>query len=135
MKLPSLFRSVTPMRFDVKPRYYDPIKEELAERTSRIKKELEEGGSLDGESEEYSSKLYGGGIRGAFAQHRGIKPKKQTVLDSSTVIRTVLFFAMIIGAFGYIYIGPQIFTYMLYGAVGLGAGYYLVRFLKRGRKR
>jgi hypothetical protein len=134
MKFPSIFRTAAPMRFDIKPRYYDPIKEELEERTSRIKKELEEQGLLEEKDDESRSKSYGGGIRGSFSQHRGIKPKNQSVFNSTAMIRTVLFFAMIIGTFGYIYIGPQILNYMLYGALVLGAVYYFFRFLKRGRK-
>lgn len=132
MKFPSIFRTASPMRFDIKPRYYDPIKEELEERTSRIKRELEEGGLLD-EEERSIPKGIGGGIRGSFAQHRGIKPKNPSMFNSTAMIRTLLFFAMIIGAFGYIYVGPEVFNYMLYGALLCGGVYYLFRFLKKGK--
>lgn len=134
MKFPSIFRTATPMRFDIKPRYYDPIREELEERTSRIKKELEEEGLMEEGDDNDRSRLYGGGIRGSFSQYRGIKPKDQSIFNSTAMIRTLLFFAMIIGAFGYIYIGPQFLNYMLYGALAIGAVYYFFRFLKRGRK-
>ena len=40
MKLPSLTRLPKNRRFNFQPRYYDPIKEEIEERTSRIKKEI-----------------------------------------------------------------------------------------------
>ena len=132
MKFPSIFRTASPMRFDIKPRYYDPIKEELEERTSRIKKELEEEGLLD-EDEITTSKGYGSGIRGSFSQHRGIKPKSSNLFNSTAMVRTILFFAMILGAFGYIYIGPEIFNYMLYAAIFIGGIYYGFRFLKRGK--
>ena len=92
MKFPSIFRTATPMRFDIKPRYYDPIREELEERTSRIKKELEEEGYLEGEENMIQPKGYGGGIRGSFAQHRGIKPKSSNMFNSTAMIRTILFF-------------------------------------------
>ncbi len=134
MKFPSIFRTTAPMRFDIKPRYYDPIKEEIEERTARIKKELEEDGLLNPEEVEARSKSYGGGIRGAFSQHRGIKPKSQSMFNSTAMIRTLLFFGMIIAAFGYIYIGPEILNYMLYAALVLGGFYYFSRFIKRGRK-
>lgn len=134
MKFPSIFRTAAPMRFDIKPRYYDPIKEEIAERTARIKKELEEEGLLDPDGNEAQARSYGGGIRGAFSQYRGIKPKNQSMFSSTAMIRTLLFFGMIIAAFGYIYIGPQILEYLLYAALVLGGFYYLSRFLKRGRK-
>lgn len=133
MKFPSIFRTATPMRFDIKPRYYDPIREELEERTSRIKKELEEEGYLEGEENMIQPKGYGGGIRGSFAQHRGIKPKSSNMFNSTAMIRTILFFAMIIGAFGYIYVGPIILNYMLYGAIFIGGIYYGFRFLKKGK--
>lgn len=37
MKLPSLFKTPRYQRFHVTPRYYDPVKEEIDARTSRIK--------------------------------------------------------------------------------------------------
>lgn len=132
MKLPSIFRTASHMRFDIKPRYYDPIKEELEERTSRIRRELEEEGII--EKEKTSNPTSGGGgIRGTFAKNRGVKSKNSNTFNSTALIRTMLFFVMIIGLFGYIYIGPEIFNYMLYGAVILGGFYYLFRFLKKGK--
>ena len=47
MRFPSLFRLPRHQQFDIKPRYYDPIKEEIRERTERIKGELE--GNQSGE--------------------------------------------------------------------------------------
>lgn len=132
MKFPSIFRTASPMRFDIKPRYYDPIKEELEERTSRIKRELEEQGILEQEERD-SPKGHGGGIRGSFSQHRGIKPKDSNMFNSTAMIRTILFFAMVIGTFGYIYVGPEILYYLLYGAILIGSIYYLFRFLKKGK--
>lgn len=134
MKFPSLFRSASPMRYDVKPRYYDPIKEELEERTSRIKREMEEEGLLEKEEDGVRSKSYGGNLRGSFAQHRGIKPKSSSLFNSTAMIRTLLFFAMIIAAFGYIYLGPIILNYLLYAAIVLGGLFYASRFLRRKRK-
>lgn len=136
MKLPSIFRTASHMRFDIKPRYYDPIKEEIEERTSRIRYELEQEGLLtksekEGEGIEKRKGL-GSGIRGSFAQ-RGMKPKNTSMISSSSIVRTVLFFSMVIGVFGYIYMGPEIFNYMLFAAAAIGGGYYLFRFLKRSK--
>ena len=39
MRFPSLFRLPSHQRFNIEPRYYDPIKEEIEERTERIKRE------------------------------------------------------------------------------------------------
>ena len=40
MKVPSLFRLPKYQRFEVQPRYYDPIKEDLDKRTERIRQEM-----------------------------------------------------------------------------------------------
>ncbi len=43
MRLPSLIRLPRNKQFNIEPRYYDPVKEEMEERTSRIKNELSRG--------------------------------------------------------------------------------------------
>lgn len=132
MKLPSIFRTASHARFEIKPRHYDPIKEDIEERTSRIRQELIRDGQLakseGGEVEK--TRGIGTGIRGSFA-HRGMKAKKTSMISTSSIIRTILFFCMIIGVFGYIYVGPEIFYYLVFGAIGIAGGYYLLRFLKK----
>lgn len=128
MKFPSIFRTSSPMRYDIKPRYYDPVKEEIEQRTSRIKKELENEGLLKAGAEE-NIHSYGTGIRGSFSQYKGIKQRDTSLFNSTAMIRTLLFLAMVVLAFGYIYIGPDIFTYLLYVGV-IGAGVYLFFRLK-----
>ncbi len=134
MKFPSIFRTAAPMRFDIKPRYYDPVREEIEERTSRIRKEMEEEGLLSAGESEGNPKAYSGGIRGAFAQHRGIKPKNTSMFNSTAMIRTLLFFVMIIGVFGYIYLGTVILNYLLYLAIIAGGLFYGTRFINRRKK-
>lgn len=132
MKFPSIFRTASPMRYDIKPRYYDPVKEEIEQRTSRIKKELENEGLLR-PGEEADSSSYSAGIRGSFSQYKGIKQRDTSVFNSTAMIRTLLFLGMVSMAFGYIYIGPDIFTYLLY--VGLiAAGIYFIFKLKKRTK-
>lgn len=133
MKFPSLFRTATPMRFEIKPRYYDPIKEEIEQRTARIKEELREEGLLDEEDAERGGRPHVSGIRGAFTQYRGIKSTTKNDALATGSIRAIFFLIMVVGVFGYIYIGPAVLNYLLYGAVALGGGYYLFQFLKRGR--
>jgi hypothetical protein len=133
MKLPSIFRTASHTRFDIKPRYYDPIKEEIEERTSRIRLELEQEGKLEpsGEGAKGENRRgLGSGIRGSFAQ-RGVKTKSTGMVSTTGIVRSILFFSMIIGVFGYIYVGPEIFYYMLVGAGTIAGIYYLFRFLKR----
>jgi hypothetical protein len=134
MKFPSIFRTASPMRFDIKPRYYDPIKEEIEERTARIKSELEQEGVLERELEDGDLPSYKGSLRGSFAQYRGIKPKGSNLIGSTAVIRTLLFLAMILGCFGYIYLGPVVLDYLLYSAVAVAVVFFGFRFLKRGKK-
>ncbi|WP_420317518.1 hypothetical protein [Ekhidna sp.] len=47
MRFPSLFRLPRHQQFRIQPRYYDPVKEEIRERTERIKEQME--GSDTGE--------------------------------------------------------------------------------------
>ncbi len=128
MKLPTIFRTASHQRFSIKPRYYDPIKEEIEERTSRIKMELEQEGEIEQDSDSPSPRRPM--MKGSFSTFRSNKPRENAVFDSSTLIRSFLFLGMVLSAFGYIYVGPQIFTYMGYVAAGIGGVYYLLRFLK-----
>lgn len=132
MKFPSLFRTASPMRYDIKPRYYDPIKEEIEQRTSRIKRELAEQGLLDAENEDYLEK-FGSGIKGSFSQYRGIKPRETSLFSSTAIIRTLLFLGMVLMAFGYIYIGPDIFTYLLYLGLITAGVYFFFRLKNRSK--
>ena len=45
MKFPSFIRLPRHKRFNLEPRYYDPVKEEIEERTRVIKAELEGNGA------------------------------------------------------------------------------------------
>ena len=40
MRFPSLFRLPKNQQFRIQPRYYDPVKEEIGERTERIKEQM-----------------------------------------------------------------------------------------------
>lgn len=46
MKLPSLIRLPNNKKFTYEPRFYDPIKEEIDERTERIRREMESDASM-----------------------------------------------------------------------------------------
>lgn len=132
MKLPSIFKTASYQRFEIKPRYYDPIKEEIEERTARIKRELEEANGIP--SEERLSGTYGGSIKGSFSGQRGMKSKETSIFNSATLLRSIFFLGLILATFGYIYIGPETFTYLTYFAVLSGGIYFLFKFLKKGRR-
>jgi hypothetical protein len=129
MKLPSLFRTASNVRYDIKPRYYDPVKEEIEQRTARIKKELESEGFI--EESEFG---FRSNIKGAFGQSRGIKEKLDTKTVASTgLIRTFIFLLLMGSIFGYLYLGPVVFSYILYLAI-FSLGIYFLKRLKPTKK-
>src|SRR5690606_41659236 len=70
----SLHDALPILRFDIKPRYYDPVREEIEQRTSQIRKDLEAQGFLeksDGSSHDIGS--------------YGVGDRKSTRLNSSHV--------------------------------------------------
>lgn len=134
MKFPSIFRTSNPARFEVKPRYYDPVKEELKERTARIQKELEAEGKLGDVSEEDRLRHYESGIRGAFAQHQGIKAREESIMTSTAMIRTLIFLFLVAGLAGYIYLGPVIFEYLLYLGLLVVSVYYFFKLKPKSRQ-
>lgn len=91
MKLPSLTRLPKNKRFNFEPRYYDPIKEEIEEKTSRIRKEI-------GDSDEYFREH----ISSAF--RRRVRTEK-----TSGILQFILIISFVVIFFGYIYYGNQIF--------------------------
>jgi hypothetical protein len=124
MKIISLFRSKTPNRFEIKPRYWDPVKEEIEQRTSLIKRELEAQGKLTPEEIDQKAK-FETGIRGAFSKNRKNKSFASGSGGSTALIRTFIFLILLGGGGGYIYLGPIIFQYMLIIAALLGVIYFI----------
>jgi hypothetical protein len=92
MRLPTLTRLPKNRRFNFQPRYYDPIKEELSERTSRIKSELEQS----------QTSTYRENISAAFRRRRRAE-RKSGVMQFGFVIAFVLIFI------GYLSYGEKIF--------------------------
>jgi hypothetical protein len=121
MKLPSLFRTAQPMRFDIKPRFYDPVKEEIEQRTARIKKELQAEGKLPYEEgyDPENDSFRGSAIRGAFTQGSPIKGKTSTPFSNTGFLRLLIFLVLITLVFGYVYYGPDAVYYLLYFATGV----------------
>lgn len=134
MKFPSIFRTANPSRFDIKPRYYDPVKEELEQRTSRIKKELEAEGKFGDMDDSGRLRSYETGIRGAFSQHQGIRPRGGSIMASTAMLRTLIFLILVGGLAGYIYFGSVIFEYLLYFVVLLGVGYAFSKLKNKSRR-
>lgn len=96
MKVPSIFRLPRYQRFEVKPRYYDPIKEDLDNRSSRIKKEIE----LARQGKQVES------IRDAF-KARGASNRSADMFQ----ILMIIIISVSIG--GYIFYGASVYFALL----------------------
>jgi hypothetical protein len=93
MKRPSLFKTPRHQRFNLTPRHYDPIKEELEARTARIKAELEheqKGLNTSDDLEDFDAAA---GIRGAFKQ-RSNRTKSKSVNGMQLVILALIVFGL-----------------------------------------
>ncbi|MDX1628826.1 MAG: hypothetical protein R3345_09015 [Fulvivirga sp.] len=92
MKLPSLLRTPRHQRFHIEPRYYDPVKEEIEERTARIKRELQL--NKNGEGEESDASRLRGSFRRRRAKARGIN-----------IMQAVIVLLLASGFVGFLYFG------------------------------
>nr|MBI1229302.1 hypothetical protein [Cytophagales bacterium] len=132
MKFPSIFRTSQPQRFNIVPRHYDPVKEEIAMRTSKIKMDLERDGRLPSEDDSAASYLgAGSSIRGAFTQGSPIKKKPTSIFESTGVIRLLIVVLLLTGFGGYVYVGPEIIYYFIY--LGIGVGSLILLFKLKGK--
>ena len=95
MKIISLFtKAPTHQRFNYRPRYYDPAKDEMLERENRIRKEIERERGISHSDEDYRSR-----IAGSFqAARKRSKPSAQT---GEVVMRlgVLLFMTLLLIAF------------------------------------
>lgn len=132
MKIPSFVRVAKPHRFHITPRHYDPIKEEIEQRTSAIRKELEQKGILDADASQTDfSAGYQSSIRGAFRSRS--KARSSSVFERSGLIRFIIFALLLGGLGGYLYLGPEVLYYLAYISLGIALVIILKR-LKSKRK-
>lgn len=133
MKIPSLVRIARPHRFNITPRHYDPIKEEIEQRTSAIKRQLEAEGVIQSDRgiDDIPHSDYGSSIRGAF-KPRSTK-SSPLLFEKTGLLRLVLFALIVGGLVGYLYLGLEIIYYLFYLMIGVGLVVALKR-LKRRRK-
>ena len=83
MNFPSIFRVNRPSRFNISPRHYDPVKEEIKRRTENIKRDLERTGELSPEEEALLESRVSGrtsSIRGAFTSGSPIKKQPTKII-------------------------------------------------------
>ncbi|MEK6480902.1 hypothetical protein WJR50_25395 [Catalinimonas sp. 4WD22] len=117
MKFPTLTRLPNNRRFNIEPRYYDPIKEDIEERTSRIKQEisqLREGGSSD----------YASGISGSFS-------KRANYTKNANILQMIILISLIVFIGGYLLYGNDIF----YIFVLIVPIYFYIRIRKYSKRR
>ena len=112
MKFPSLLKTQTNKRFSIQPRYYDPIKEDIENRTHRIKKihELKKKENVQGADSESS-------IHGAFSRDSYYKQKGTGSLRFSIMV------FLTATAVGYYLYG----NISLYVMMALAAAYYFYK--------
>lgn len=113
MRFPSLFRIPKYQRFEIKPRYYDPIKEEIQERTERIKKELEGKDSGDYQPAQISFR------------------RKTKSAPATSMIQLAIAAVLGLMIMGWLQFGNDVFYYLLWILI---PGYLLYR-LKTIRKQ
>src|SRR5690606_38944066 len=133
MKIPFV-RIARPHRFNITPRHYDPIKEEIENRTLEIKKQLEAEGLLktDPERTGENSVGYGSSIKGSFRPRKRAQPTP-LLFEKTGLLRLFIFALLLGGLGGYLYLGSEILYYLFYLALGIG----LIVFMRRlkGRHR
>lgn len=133
MKLPSLVKIAKPRRFNITPRHYDPIKEEIEQKTMAIKKQLEAEGVIGSgrKREDAQDYVHGSSIRGAFKPRHA--KSSSFLFDKTGWLRLLIFTLLLAGLGGYIFLGPVIVYYLLYLMMGVGVLIGLKR-LNRRRK-
>jgi hypothetical protein len=98
MKFPTLTRLPKYKRFNVEPRYYDPVKEDIDERTSRIMQEISQ--PQDGIGPQRSS------ISGAFS-------KRASYERNSSILQSIILVLLVTFIVGYLFYGNAIFYLLL----------------------
>lgn len=135
MKFPSIFRTAKPMRFDIKPRHYDPIKEEIEQRTSRIKRQLEADGILpsDREINEAFERGNDSSIRGAFTQGSPIRNKPADIFSSAGMLRLLILLILVGSITAYLYWGTAALYILLYVGIGIASVLFFLRLKGKGK--
>ena len=114
MRFPSLFRLPRHQQFQIKPRYYDPVKEEIRERTERIKEEMigQEAGTYQPSKISFKRKT------------------KSAPATSMLQLAIAAFLGLMI--LGWLQFGNELFYYLLWIIV---PGYLLYRVRSMRRRR
>lgn len=123
MKFPSLFgRTPSHRRFEYRPRFYDPQKEERAERERRIREEL----ALEKTETATNGGDYHTRIKGSFQRaRRRAKPSSET---SAVLIRLAVLLFISVWLIAYLQWGSVAF-YAIFLAAPV---WFYFRFIRKG---
>ena len=102
MRFPSIIKIPQHQRFNIQPRYYDPVKEDLEQRVSRIKKELKDEDSIEGDVSPQ--------LRGAF---KGRFYERRATASNTTLLQFFIIATLAGGIFGYIYFGEVTLYFLM----------------------
>lgn len=114
MRFPSFIKVSKYRRFDMEPRYYDPIKEEIEERTARIRQEMKAG---EGHPDHVPGRI-------SFE-------RKTASIPNSSFLQLLIAAVLGTTVIGWLYFGNQIF-YSLWLAVPV---YLYFRLRKKNPRR
>jgi hypothetical protein len=112
MKLPSLIRLPNSKKFAYEPRFYDPVKEEIAERTERIRREMEAEAKI---TDEQRIKFK--------AEWQQVHDRRESEVTRSNVSQLVLILLLAFLSVGYLFYGNNV----LYLGLILLPGYIFLR--------
>jgi hypothetical protein len=112
MRFPSFIKIQQYKRFEITPRYYDPIKEEIAQRTAQIKREM------NGEAPTY--------VSGRISFER-----KSSSIPSASFMQLIIAAGLGLSVLGWLYLGNEYF-YVLWLAVPI---YLYFRFKKSSSRK
>lgn len=114
MRFPSLFRLPRHQQFRIQPRYYDPVKEEIQERTERIREEME------------------GKESGTYQPSKINFQRKSKSAPATSMLQLAIAAVLGLMVLGWLQFGNEVFYYLLWIIV---PGYllYRVKSLRKGR--
>jgi Flp pilus assembly protein TadB len=113
MKFPSLIRLPQYKKFVYEPRYFDPVKDEITERTARIKQEVEA-----------DQRMEAAGTREQFRREMDQVFQRRLQNERSTnILQVVLVLLMVLIFVGYLFYGNA----ALYPGLVLLAAYIVFR--------
>lgn len=125
MKIPGLFgKSAKHHRFEYKPRYFDPKKEEHEAREERIRRELAEE---KGESVEAAAYDHRARMKGAFQNARKRTSSSKSEESNTAILRLAILLGIVIFLFAFFQWGGKV----VYGLFLVFPVWIYFRFFKK----